>query len=41
MQRAAVAHGEHEKRVGQRDGNWSAWYAAYIAAEQTGSELPK
>jgi catechol 2,3-dioxygenase-like lactoylglutathione lyase family enzyme len=41
MRRAAVAHGEHEKRIGQRDGNWSAWYAAYIAAEQTGSELPK
>jgi catechol 2,3-dioxygenase-like lactoylglutathione lyase family enzyme len=41
MHRAAVAHGEYEKRIGQRDGNWSAWYAAYIAAEQTGAELPK
>jgi catechol 2,3-dioxygenase-like lactoylglutathione lyase family enzyme len=41
LQRAAAAHGQHEKRIGQRDGNWSAWYASYIAAEQTGSELPK
>jgi catechol 2,3-dioxygenase-like lactoylglutathione lyase family enzyme len=41
MRRAATAHGEHEKRVGQRDVNWPAWYAAYIAAEQAGTELPK
>jgi catechol 2,3-dioxygenase-like lactoylglutathione lyase family enzyme len=41
MQRAAVAHGAHEKRIGQRDANWPAWYAAYIAAEQAGTDLPK
>jgi catechol 2,3-dioxygenase-like lactoylglutathione lyase family enzyme len=41
LRRAAVAHGEHEKRIGQRDGNWFAWYASYIAAEQAGTELPK
>ena len=39
--RAATAHGEHEKRMGgQRDENWPAWYAAYMAAEQAGTELP-
>jgi catechol 2,3-dioxygenase-like lactoylglutathione lyase family enzyme len=41
MRRAAGAHGEHEKRIGQRDVNWPNWYAAYIAAEQAGTELPK
>ena len=41
MRRAAVAHGEHEKRSGQRDANWPDWYAAYMAAEQAGTELPK
>ena len=40
--RAATAHGEHEKRMGgQRDENWPVWYAAYMAAEQAGSELPQ
>jgi len=39
--RAATAHGEHEKRMGgQRDENWPVWYAAYMAAEQFGAELP-
>ena len=41
MRRAAAAHGEHEKHNGQNDGNWPAWYAAYMAAEQAGTELPK
>jgi catechol 2,3-dioxygenase-like lactoylglutathione lyase family enzyme len=41
MRRAAAAHGEHEKRNGQRDANWSDWYAAYMAAEQVGTDLPK
>ena len=41
MRRAEAAHGEHEKRNGQRDANWPAWYAAYIAAERSGTELPK
>jgi catechol 2,3-dioxygenase-like lactoylglutathione lyase family enzyme len=40
MRRAAAAHGEHEKRNGQRDRNWQDWYAAYLAAEQAGTELP-
>ena len=41
MRRAEAAHGEHEKRMGgQRDANWSDWYAAYMAAEQAGAELP-
>src|SRR5262249_7001405 len=40
MRRAEAAHGEHEKRTGQRDENWPAWYAEYMAAEQSGSPLP-
>jgi catechol 2,3-dioxygenase-like lactoylglutathione lyase family enzyme len=40
MRRAAAAHSEHEKGNGQRDANWPDWYAAYIAAEQAGTELP-
>ena len=40
MRRAAAAHGEHEKRNGQRGANWPDWYAAYMAAEQVGTELP-
>ena len=41
FRRAGAAHGEHEKRLGQRDGNWPEWYAAYIVAEQSGKELPQ
>jgi catechol 2,3-dioxygenase-like lactoylglutathione lyase family enzyme len=41
MRRAEAAHGEHEKRTGQRDANWPDWYAAYMVAEQAGTELPK
>jgi catechol 2,3-dioxygenase-like lactoylglutathione lyase family enzyme len=41
MRRAAAAHGEHENRNGQRDANWPDWYAAYMAAEQAETELPK
>ena len=41
LRRAEAAHGEHEKRTGQRDVNWPDWYAAYMAAEQTGTELPQ
>jgi predicted enzyme related to lactoylglutathione lyase len=48
LRRAEAAHREHEKHEGRphvfhRSGheeNWSAWYAAYIVAEQTGTELP-
>jgi catechol 2,3-dioxygenase-like lactoylglutathione lyase family enzyme len=40
IRRAAAAHGEHENRNGQRDANWQDWYAAYMAAEQGGTELP-
>ncbi len=40
LRRAEAAHGEHEKRTGVRDANWPDWYAAYMAAEQSGSELP-
>ena len=42
FRRAEAAHGEHEKNVlgGQRDENWPEWYAAYMVAEQAGTELP-
>ncbi len=39
--RAATAHGEHEKRTGQNDAAWPAWYAAYLVAEQSGESLPQ
>lgn len=41
MRRAEAAHGVHEKRLGRRDENWSDWYAEYMAAEQSGAELPQ
>jgi catechol 2,3-dioxygenase-like lactoylglutathione lyase family enzyme len=40
LRRAETAHGEHEKRTGERDADWPSWYAAYMAAEQSGKELP-
>jgi catechol 2,3-dioxygenase-like lactoylglutathione lyase family enzyme len=40
LRRAAAAHGEHESRTGQHDENWPDWYAAYMVAEQAGTELP-
>ena len=41
LRRAAAAHGEHEKRIGQADSNWPDWYAAYMVAEQAGKVLPQ
>jgi catechol 2,3-dioxygenase-like lactoylglutathione lyase family enzyme len=41
LRRAEAAHGEHEKRTGERDANWPDWYAAYMVAEQAGTELPQ
>jgi catechol 2,3-dioxygenase-like lactoylglutathione lyase family enzyme len=48
LRRAEAAHAEHEKRAGRphlfhrpgHDEDWSAWYAAYLAAEQAGTDLP-
>jgi catechol 2,3-dioxygenase-like lactoylglutathione lyase family enzyme len=40
LERAAAAHGEHEKRVGKADEQWPEWYATYMLAEQLGDELP-
>jgi hypothetical protein len=40
LRRAEAAHGEHERRTGQRDASWPAWYAAYLVAEQNGQALP-
>jgi len=41
LRRAEAAHGEHEKRTGQRDANWPDWYAEYLVREQSGAELPQ
>jgi catechol 2,3-dioxygenase-like lactoylglutathione lyase family enzyme len=40
MRRASAAHGEHEKRIGAADPNWPDWYAQYMVAEQSGTQLP-
>ena len=40
LRRAEAAHGEHEKRTGQRDADWPNWYAEYMVAEQAGKPLP-
>jgi catechol 2,3-dioxygenase-like lactoylglutathione lyase family enzyme len=48
LSRAEAAHREHEKRAGRghllhrssQDGDWTAWYAEYMVAEQAGTELP-
>jgi catechol 2,3-dioxygenase-like lactoylglutathione lyase family enzyme len=40
LRRAEAAHGEHEKRTGQRDADWPTWYADYIVREQAGKPLP-
>jgi catechol 2,3-dioxygenase-like lactoylglutathione lyase family enzyme len=41
MRRAEAAHGEHERRTGVRDANWSGWYAEYMVADQTGAKPPE
>ncbi len=48
LQRAEAAHAEHQKRMGRshllhrsgQDENWPAWYAAYMVAEQAGTDMP-
>jgi catechol 2,3-dioxygenase-like lactoylglutathione lyase family enzyme len=48
LRRAETAHREHEKSAGRshlfhrtgQDEDWPAWYAAYLAAEQSGADLP-
>jgi catechol 2,3-dioxygenase-like lactoylglutathione lyase family enzyme len=48
LRRAEAAHREPEKRTGRshlfhrsdQDKNWLAWYAAYMVAEQAGTDLP-
>jgi catechol 2,3-dioxygenase-like lactoylglutathione lyase family enzyme len=40
LRRAEAAHGQHEKRTGQRDADWPDWYAEYIVREQAGKQLP-
>jgi len=41
VRRASSAHGQHEKRIGAADPDWPDWYAAYMVAEQAGTELPR
>ncbi len=36
LRRAADAHGAHEKETGQRDTDWAAWYAQYLAERTDG-----
>jgi len=40
LRRAAAAHGEHEKRTGQKDADWPRWYSEYMVREQAAEELP-
>jgi len=48
LRRAEAAHAEHQQRTGRshlfhrsgQDGDWPAWYAAYLVAEQAGTDLP-
>jgi catechol 2,3-dioxygenase-like lactoylglutathione lyase family enzyme len=40
LRRASAAHAEHEKRIGAADPNWPDWYAKYMVAEQSGTDLP-
>jgi predicted enzyme related to lactoylglutathione lyase len=40
LRRAEAAHGEHEKRTGERDADWPSWYAEYMVAEQAGTKVP-
>lgn len=40
LRRAEKAHGDHEKRTGERDANWPEWYAEYLVNENTGRALP-
>ncbi|WP_246737379.1 VOC family protein [Nordella sp. HKS 07] len=40
LRRAEAAHGEHEKRTGERDPDWPSWYAEYMVQKQAGGPLP-
>ena len=47
LRRAQAAHHEHEKRTGShllhrtgQNEDWTTWYAAYMVAEQAGTDLP-
>src|SRR3984957_6004438 len=41
LRRAETAHGQHEKRTGERDANWPDWYAESMVAGKAGKELPQ
>lgn len=41
LRAAALAHGEHEARIGHADENWPEWYAEYMVRAAAGQELPQ
>jgi catechol 2,3-dioxygenase-like lactoylglutathione lyase family enzyme len=49
LRRAEAAHRDHDKRTGgshlfdrsNHDEDWPAWYASYMVAEQSGTDLPE
>ena len=41
LRRAAAAHGEHAKRIGEEDADRPDWYAEYMVREAAGEELPR
>ena len=41
LRRAEAAHGEHEKRAGQREENWPRVVCCVHSGEQAGKELPQ
>jgi hypothetical protein len=49
LRRAEAAHREHDKHTSRshllhrssQNADWPAWYAAYMVAEQTGTDLPE
>jgi hypothetical protein len=38
---AAAARVEQENGIGAADRDWRDWYAAYMVADQAGTELPR
>jgi hypothetical protein len=38
LREAEAAHGAYEKLLGERDEDWPAWYARYIARQLRGED---
>ncbi|WP_395244956.1 VOC family protein [Agromyces sp. MMS24-K17] len=41
LRSAAVAHGEHEARIGAEDPDWPEWYAEFMVRAAAGQDLPE